>query len=239
MLAKLFTLLSLLLLAGCSSVPSLLYRIDVQQGNFITQEIVDKLNLGMTKSQVRFVLGSALISDPFHDNRWDYVYRLVQDGKLIEQRRLTVFFENDKLIRTEGDTLPSFVSVSPALIKSDGLITEKKEAATLSPETTALSPQQNPKTLKSTSDVTPQLIKSDGLITEKKEATTLSPETTALSPQQNPKTLKSTSDVTPKLVVPTKSSTEEKYVAKVPLESATSSRERPPPPGISDGIEAD
>lgn len=197
MLAKLFTLLSLLLLAGCSSVPSLLYRIDVQQGNFITQEIVDKLNLGMTKSQVRFVLGSALISDPFHDNRWDYVYRLVQDGKLIEQRRLTVFFENDKLIRTEGDTLPSFVSVSPALIKSDGLITEKKEA------------------------------------------TTLSPETTALSPQQNPKTLKSTSDVTPKLVVPTKSSTEEKYVAKVPLESATSSRERPPPPGISDGIEAD
>ena len=197
MLAKLFTLLSLLLLAGCSSVPSLLYRIDVQQGNFITQEIVDKLNLGMTKSQVRFVLGSALISDPFHDNRWDYVYRLVQDGKLIEQRRLTVFFENDKLIRTEGDTLPSFVSVSPALIKSDGLITEKKEA------------------------------------------TTLSPETTALSPQQNPKTLKSTSDVMPKLVVPTKSSTEEKYVAKVPLESATSSRERPPPPGISDGIEAD
>ncbi len=197
MLAKLFTLLSLLLLAGCSSVPSLLYRIDVQQGNFITQEIVDKLNLGMTKSQVRFVLGSALISDPFHDNRWDYVYRLVQDGKLIEQRRLTVFFENDKLIRTEGDTLPSFISVSPALIKSDGLITEKKEA------------------------------------------TTLSPETTALSPQQNPKTLKSTSDVTPKLVVPTKSSTEEKYVAKVPLESATSSRERPPPPGISDGIEAD
>ncbi|GDX60730.1 outer membrane protein assembly factor BamE [Nitrosomonadaceae bacterium] len=197
MLAKLFTLLSLLLLAGCSSVPSLLYRIDVQQGNFITQEIVDKLNLGMTKSQVRFVLGSALISDPFHDNRWDYVYRLVQDGKLIEQRRLTVFFENDKLIRTEGDTLPSFVSVSPALIKSDGLITEKKEA------------------------------------------TTLSPETTALSPQQNPKTLKSTSDVTPKLVVPTKSSTEEKYVAKVPLESATSGRERPPPPGISDGIEAD
>lgn len=197
MLAKLFTLLGLLLLAGCSSVPSLLYRIDVQQGNFITQEIVDKLNLGMTKSQVRFVLGSALISDPFHDNRWDYVYRLVQDGKLIEQRRLTVFFENDKLIRTEGDTLPSFVSVSPALIKSDGLITEKKEA------------------------------------------TTLSPETTALSPQQNPKTLKSTSDVTPKLVVPTKSSTEEKYVAKVPLESATSSRERPPPPGISDGIEAD
>ncbi len=98
MLAKLFTLLSLLLLAGCSSVPSLLYRIDVQQGNFITQEIVDKLNLGMTKSQVRFVLGSALISDPFHDNRWDYVYRLVQDGKLTEQRRLTVFFENDKLV---------------------------------------------------------------------------------------------------------------------------------------------
>ena len=115
MLAKLFTLLSLLLLAGCSSVPSLLYRIDVQQGNFITQEIVDKLNLGMTKSQVRFVLGSALISDPFHDNRWDYVYRLVQDGKLIEQRRLTVFFENDKLISM-------YLDKSKDIIKNNGYI---------------------------------------------------------------------------------------------------------------------
>lgn len=107
MRAKILTLLVLLLLAGCSSVPSLLYKIEIQQGNVITQEMVDKLKPGMTRSQVRFALGSPMISDAFHDNRWDYVYRLEQRGQLIEQRKLTAFFEDDKLIRTDGTFAPS------------------------------------------------------------------------------------------------------------------------------------
>ncbi|MEO6563017.1 MAG: outer membrane protein assembly factor BamE [Nitrosospira sp.] len=107
MRAKILTLLVLLLVAGCSSVPSLLYKIEIQQGNVITQEMVDKLKPGMTRAQVRFALGSPMISDAFHDNRWDYVYRLEQRGRLIEQRKLTAFFEDDKLVRTDGTFAPS------------------------------------------------------------------------------------------------------------------------------------
>ncbi|MDQ3185321.1 MAG: outer membrane protein assembly factor BamE [Pseudomonadota bacterium] len=113
MRAKIPTLLVLLLLAGCSSVPSLLYKIEIQQGNLITQELVDKLKPGMTRAQVRFVLGSPLISDAFHHNRWDYVYRLEQRGALVEQRHLTVFFEDDKLVRIDGSFSPSMAFARP------------------------------------------------------------------------------------------------------------------------------
>ncbi len=113
MRAKILTLVVLLLLAGCSSVPSLLYRIEIQQGNVITQELVDKLKPGMTRAQVRFVLGSPLISDAFHENRWDYVYRLEQRGALVEQRQLTVFFEDDKLVRIDGSFSPSVAFARP------------------------------------------------------------------------------------------------------------------------------
>ncbi|SCY35697.1 outer membrane protein assembly factor BamE [Nitrosospira sp. Nl5] len=113
MRAKILTLLVLLLLAGCSSVPSLLYKIEIQQGNLITQELVDKLKPGMTRAQVRFVLGSPMISDAFHENRWDYVYRLEQKGNLVEQRHLTVFFEEDKLARIDGSFSPSIAFSRP------------------------------------------------------------------------------------------------------------------------------
>jgi outer membrane protein assembly factor BamE len=113
MRARILPLLVLLSLAGCSSVPSVLYKIEVQQGNVITQEMVDKLKPGMSRSQVRFALGSPLISDPFHENRWDYVYRLEQKGRLVEQRKLTVFFEGDKLVRIDGTFSPS-IAFAPA-----------------------------------------------------------------------------------------------------------------------------
>ena len=115
MRAIILTLVVLILLAGCSSVPSLLYKIEIQQGNVITQEMVDKLKPGMTRSQVRFALGSPMISDAFHDNRWDYVYRLEQEGRLVEQRQLTVFFDGDELVRIDGSFKPSvaFVPTHP------------------------------------------------------------------------------------------------------------------------------
>ena len=114
--AKKLTLLILLLITGCSSMPSVLYKIDVQQGNIITQEMVDKLKPGMSKSQVRFILGAALIDDVFHKDRWDYVYRLVQHGNLVEEYKLTAFFEDDKLARTAGDFSDSLASISPKYI---------------------------------------------------------------------------------------------------------------------------
>lgn len=102
MVAKIFTLLAYLLLAGCSFLPHLLYKIDVQQGNVVTEEMVEKLKPGMTKSQVLFVLGSPLIVDAFRDNRWDYVYLFREKGELVEQKRMTVFFENEMLVNIEN-----------------------------------------------------------------------------------------------------------------------------------------
>lgn len=79
------------------------YKIDIQQGNVVTQDMVAKLKPGMTPSQVRFALGTPLVVDPFRANRWDYVYRLEKDGKVAEARRITVVFEEDKLKGIEGD----------------------------------------------------------------------------------------------------------------------------------------
>jgi outer membrane protein assembly factor BamE len=79
------------------------YKMEVQQGNSVTQEMVSQLKPGMTKDQVRFVLGTPLISDIFHANRWDYVYwREQSDGKR-EQRKLAVFFKEDRLSHLDGD----------------------------------------------------------------------------------------------------------------------------------------
>ena len=67
----------------------------------MTDEMLEKLKPGMTKSQVLFVLGSPLIIDAFRDNRWDYVYLFREKGDLVEQKRLTLFFDNDTLINIE------------------------------------------------------------------------------------------------------------------------------------------
>jgi outer membrane protein assembly factor BamE len=73
------------------------YKVDVQQGNVVTDEMISKVKPGMTKAQVRFALGTPLITDPFHAERWDYVYRMRKEGELVQQSRLTVVFEDDKL----------------------------------------------------------------------------------------------------------------------------------------------
>src|SRR5690242_17726048 len=145
MRARILTLVALLLLAGCSSVPSLPYKIEVQQGNVITQEMVDKLKPGMTKAQVRFALGSPMISDPFHENRWDYIYRLEQAGRLVEQRNLTVFFEDDKLARLGGSfSLAAFnrptMQHMEASRPAGALPSEPAESASLAPLPTQASP---------------------------------------------------------------------------------------------------
>ena len=106
MFLKIFTLLALLQFTGCSLVPYILYKIDVQQGNVVTQDMIEKLKPGMTKSQVRFVLGTPLIVDAFRDNRWDYPYMDQEKGELVAQKRLTIFFENERLNHFENYLLP-------------------------------------------------------------------------------------------------------------------------------------
>lgn len=105
-------LLSLVLLAllGACTLPSFItpYRIEVQQGNFLSQDMVAQLKPGMTRDQVRFVLGSPLVADLFHGNRWDYVFtRQLENSRGKEQRKLSVFFEDGKLKRVEGDVVPA------------------------------------------------------------------------------------------------------------------------------------
>jgi len=84
------------------------YRMEIQQGNFVSQEMVSQLKLGMSKDQVRFVLGTPLITDSFHADRWDYVYRRQRaNSSELEQRKVAVFFDDGKLKRIEGDVTPS------------------------------------------------------------------------------------------------------------------------------------
>jgi outer membrane protein assembly factor BamE len=79
------------------------YKIEIQQGNYVSQETVSQLKPGMTKDQVRLLLGTPLLNDIFHGDRWDYVWwREDQAGKR-EQRKLAVFFEDGKLARLDGD----------------------------------------------------------------------------------------------------------------------------------------
>lgn len=106
-------------LAGCSSVPRIVteYRIDVQQGNVLTQEMVSQLRPGLTRDQVRFILGTPMLADVFHADRWDYVYRL-QNGRsgAVETRKFTVYFDADgKLIRVGGDVAAAQASDAAAV----------------------------------------------------------------------------------------------------------------------------
>jgi outer membrane protein assembly factor BamE len=113
-----------LLLVSCGSarlpLPNIItpYRIEIQQGNFVSQEMVSQLKSGMTKDQVRFVMGTPLITDSFHADRWDYVFRRQKaNSRELDQRKLAVFFEDGKLKRIEGDVTPA-AGVDAAVLKT-------------------------------------------------------------------------------------------------------------------------
>jgi outer membrane protein assembly factor BamE len=96
-----------LMLAACSWVPRLgVYKLDVNQGNYITSDQVEKLKVGQTRQQVRAVLGTPMLADAFHANRWDYPYEFNRLGRTLEHRQFTVYFVDDKVARWEGDEMP-------------------------------------------------------------------------------------------------------------------------------------
>ncbi len=110
---RLFAAALLPLLVGCESVrermPAYLqpYRPDVQQGNVVTKEMVDGLAPGMTREQVRFLLGTPAVVSVFHQDRWDYVYLLKRGtGSEVQSRRLTVHFKDNRLDRFSSDDMP-------------------------------------------------------------------------------------------------------------------------------------
>jgi outer membrane protein assembly factor BamE len=120
--------LATMALAGCSAVRNAandipnaiadfsgVYRPEVQQGNVVTQDMVNQLRPGMVKQQASFILGTPLLIDVFHQDRWDYLYRLEEDGENKAAERLTLYFENDRLVRIEGDYRPEPMAAASAL----------------------------------------------------------------------------------------------------------------------------
>jgi outer membrane protein assembly factor BamE len=119
-------LASSLLLGACSNVPQLInpYKIDVQQGNVLSQEMVSQLKPGQTREQVRFLLGSPMLTDVFHQQRWDYVYRY-QNGTTgqVESRKFSVFFDQaNRLERVAGDVEVGGVSDLTAPVASTRVV---------------------------------------------------------------------------------------------------------------------
>jgi outer membrane protein assembly factor BamE (lipoprotein component of BamABCDE complex) len=93
---------------GKSFIPAFIqpFKIDIQQGNFVTEQDTARLKIGMTKDQVRFILGTPLLQDPFHKDRWDYPFRLVKGTGEVTEAQYTVFFENGQLVKHGGENLP-------------------------------------------------------------------------------------------------------------------------------------
>ena len=125
----------LIFLAACSSIKQATdakltdyitpYRIDVRQGNFVTQDMVAQLKPGLTKDQVRFILGTPLVSDPFHAERWDYVYRFQSGHKKPQQRQLIVFFDDGKLVKVGGNVVANNAARA-GVVKSEAAVPEAR-----------------------------------------------------------------------------------------------------------------
>ena len=96
-----------MLIAACSAKVPGVYQLDIQQGNVLDAPMLARLSPGMEKRKVRFILGTPMIVDTFNQDRWDYVYAYSQGGKGAEQRQITLFFENDRLMRIAGDVHPA------------------------------------------------------------------------------------------------------------------------------------
>ena len=97
-------------LIGCGSnigFPGV-YRINVEQGNVVTEEMVDQLRPGLNRRQVRYIMGTPLIEDSFHEDRWDYRYMLRNGNEMLSETQLTLWFEGDELLRVEGPDAPNW-----------------------------------------------------------------------------------------------------------------------------------
>ena len=118
-----FAVFNLLAIAGCSTAVDETQRAwmnkifrpyvpDMVQGNFISSEQYAKLQVGMTREQVRQILGTPLLASYFHANRWDYVFEFKRAGQRVgKERHVTVFFDGDKVVKFEGDALPTEVEL--------------------------------------------------------------------------------------------------------------------------------
>jgi outer membrane protein assembly factor BamE len=127
--------------AGCS----LVYRIDVQQGNYVTEDAVARVKKGMTKAEVRSVLGTPLLIDAFHANQWDYYFSNVRGRKVEETKRFTVMFQDDKVVSFSGTYQPpAALPVLPGAVPQ-ATIRDSSAAPAPAPATPAPAPAAPPK----------------------------------------------------------------------------------------------
>jgi len=105
---RLFIAISLMLLAGCQyfQFPGV-HKIDIQQGNIVTQEMIDQLKPGMSQRQVRYIMGNPLIEDTFNPDRWDYFYSMIPASGEPTKERISIYFKGDTLSHFSGDFVPS------------------------------------------------------------------------------------------------------------------------------------
>ncbi len=110
MLARLLICSLLLMAASCSlpriSIPRV-FKITIQQGNLISQEMIDQLKPGMTRTQVAFVMGEPVARNTFNEDRWDYIYTVVVPGVYQDEKRMSLYFENEVLAYFTGDFAPT------------------------------------------------------------------------------------------------------------------------------------
>lgn len=108
------TLLASLTLASCSTILNNLpgvYTVDVQQGNMIDQSMIDQIRPNMNKRQVLYIMGSPMLTDAFHQNRWDYIYSNQPGSEPRMQKKITLIFDDDRIIGVQGDFKPSALPV--------------------------------------------------------------------------------------------------------------------------------
>jgi outer membrane protein assembly factor BamE len=115
--------------AACSNYSANLpsfkpYKMDVQQGNVVDSKMMMQLRPGMTRAQVRFIMGTPMLADSFHANRWDYLYRMQKGGKVIEQRHVILEFEGDQLKRVRGDVIPAGSTTLPVATEDGKAVAE-------------------------------------------------------------------------------------------------------------------
>lgn len=136
-----------LLLSGCGVLNALSpYKLDIPQGNEVTADQVAQLKAGMSRGQVRFLLGTPLLQDPFHSDRWDYVYSDARGGDLKQHFAFTVFFDGDTLTRWQGTTLP--VDPNSKFAKSGEAAPDANNPDALSSPVDPVDPTQNTITVK-------------------------------------------------------------------------------------------
>ena len=90
-----------LLLTACASWLPEPHKLDLQQGNTVKLEQLESIEVGMTKSEVRKIMGSPMLSDPFHNQRWDYIYRFIPNKGFVRKSLLTLYFEEDVLVKID------------------------------------------------------------------------------------------------------------------------------------------